>query len=255
MKHLRISFALLFLALFSATSLSAQFSSEDWDFDEKKEKDDGKKGKISGGMLHLPYTYAASGAADYFQGIRDVSDPAIEGIPGQWGLDAQFVVRNFVVKYGGYRSFSQDISYMNGTNESLGTTFREFGLGYNLYSNRGLLVTATGHLGWFTNRSTVSNLNTQNPTTYGSLLTGSSFGTEVEQKGTYLGGEAGVNYMFGFDEVSGSGIVLGLRVGYNYQVSDQSWESYGIPITGGPDLDHSGVYVRASIGFAGWHRQ
>lgn len=255
MKHLRTSFVFLLLALLTAVTLPAQFSSEDWDFDENKEEDDGKKGKISGGMLHVPYTYAASGATEYFQNVRDLTNNPIEGWPGHWGMDAQFVVRNFVIKIGGHKAFKQDISYMNGTQESLRTTFREFGLGYNLYANKGLLVTATGHLGWFTNYSTVSNLNTQNPPNYTDLLIGNSFGTEVEQKGTFLGGEAGVNYMFGFDEVSGAGIALGLRLGYNYQISDKTWESYGVPIAGGPDLDHSGLYVRASIGFAGWHRQ
>lgn len=95
---------LIAMALFSP--LSAQFTEEDWDFDEEQKEE--KHGKISGGILHASYAYSSTDPQHWWGIANGGSNPEGEGIRGNWGIDLTVIGRNFVTKFGFFRDFNQE---------------------------------------------------------------------------------------------------------------------------------------------------
>lgn len=241
---------LIAMALFSP--LSAQFTEEEWDFDEEVKEE--KQGKISGGILHAGFAYPFTDDQATWGQSGGTTTAEGDGIPGNWGIDLSIIMRNFVAKLGFYRDFTQNYTGLLGSHE-VHNTYREFGLGYNIYSNKGLIVYSTFNAGYVRNNASLFYNLTDPAPGFGDIVDGTAAGTIMTRNNAYLGGEAGFDYMFGYDESSGAGITLGIRAGYNHQISSGDWKSFNTVVQGGPDLDMSGAYIRASIGFAGWHRQ
>ncbi len=240
---------LIAMALFSPAS--AQFTEEEWDFDDE-EKTEVKKGKISGGILHASYAYSSTDPQFWWGPANGVPASEVDGIPGNWGIDLTVVSRNLVTKFGFYRDFTQEFPFGSGP-QKIHNVYREFGLGYNIFSKKGLIVYSTANIGMVRNDATL--LFNLTDLTFPDLTGGTAIGTNLSRKSGYFGGEAGFDYMFGFDEASGAGVTLGVRAGYNYQFTDGEWKSFGAVVPNGPNLDMTGAYVRVSVGFAGWHRQ
>lgn len=239
-------FLLLILAGFSA---SAQ--DDDWDFEEETGE---KKGKISGLMLHVPVTYQSLEIANLNSalypngGVSDVftSDKLSLGIHGT------FVVRNFVLTAGMDQTFRETSSTPT-AKARYNLRQRKLGVGWNVYSNRGLIIYPTAHVGLYTHNLVIAE-NTADNGTVG-VFAGDYSGTQLTKQGLYTGAEISVDYMTGFDEKSGAGITFGVKLGYNYQLSEGSWSSFGTDLGDDPNLDISGAYAKLCIAFAGWHRQ
>ena len=237
--------------VFSPQGLFAQEA--DWFNEGTEGLEEKPKGKISGGIGHFNVAFAQFG----LDGLNDVAEaqgyPALSS--GAWflGGDGTVVVANLVLRAGGMSSLSNSTVAADYT-----LTFRHrqnnFGLGYNLYSHKGLIVYPVAEFGRYENVVQVV------PTTPGShpvssAISGTFVGTELRQKGYFFGVDLGLDYMIGFDESSGAGITFGLRGGYKSLLSDRDWTSYETALSSGPAVDLSGFYFQASLGLSGWHRQ
>jgi hypothetical protein len=68
-------------------------------------------------------------------------------------------------------------------------------------------------------------------------------------------GALGADYTIMFDKMSRGGkpgIYLGVRIGYQYSVTDSRWNMGSLDVSGGPKTGISGFYLRFSIGGAGY---
>lgn len=129
----------------------------------------------------------------------------------------------------------------------------QFQLGYVVVASKGWLVYPKLGIGTYRHGLTVTE--NVNALPFDSLVTGGYKGTMVTRKGMLGSVEANVDWMPGFDESSGGGIVFGLGVGYQMQLTENDWDAYDTPVTGGPNVDLSGLYVRLRIGVGGWNQQ
>ena len=241
------------MALFLFLPASAQFTEETWDFDDE-DTTAAVKGKISGGIFHLSYAYPFQSDNASWGNFGVTTVPEGEGIPGNWGIDLTVFMRNFALKLGSTYDFTQD--YLAGNwIHSHRNTYREIGLGYNLYSKRGLIVYSTANLGLVRNITELKDTQTDPDLSADDIIGGTPIGTIMKRNSGYAGAEVGLDYMLGYDETAGAGFTFGLRVGYNHQLNSGTWKSHGTEVSDGPDLNISGAYVRLSVGFAGWHRQ
>lgn len=249
MKRLYCLFALLTFSLFWMPALAQE--DDGWgDFGDDEEVVE--KGKISGGILHIPFSFLNSSQGPLAQSLVGQGYPAPSDEVLSWGSDITVVVRNFVLSFGTQRNFAQSLS--NGTySMELNHQQTELGLGHLLYAKRGFLLYPRALFGWTNQNFEVVAQNGSG--SFDNGVQGGFLGSEMDRKSYYLGADVGADYMFGYDETSGAGLCLGLRVGYQHQITSGDWTSYGRPVTDGPDLDLSGLFVRFSIGFAGWHRQ
>ena len=138
-------------------------------------------------------------------------------------------------------------------NAQLSTGSGQFQMGYIVFAKKGLIVYPKLGIGRFTHELRLKEQIAT--TTLDTIVAGNYSGTLLSRKGTLGSVEACVDFMPGFDESSGGGLAFGLAVGYQMQLNDKGWDAYGTPVTGGPDVDLSGLYVRLRIGFGGWNQQ
>jgi hypothetical protein len=87
------------------------------------------------------------------------------------------------------------------------------------------------------------------------VLTGTYPATLLVKTGMLMSLGFAFEWMPGFDETAGSGVVLGLEAGYQLGISENAWEAHGVPLAGGPSLLPSGIYAALRIGFGGWNQQ
>ena len=234
------------LASFSA---HAQDDDDNWFGDEPETEE---KGKISGGIIHVPFGYTSNSKTGLNTVLGNHLLPSLENEELTWGIDGTFIVRNFIVRIGTTNSFAQKVE--NSTRKvEYQQKLTELGLGYNVFSKKGFIVYPTAHIGRF--KSTFISANKAASVGASGVLGGIYVGTEASQTGYYTGAGIGLDYMLGFDESSGAGITFGLQAGYNYQISANNWKAYGLDLGNEFNDDMSGAYVRLSIGFSGWHRQ
>lgn len=239
---------LLFAFLLAIVPVQAQ-DDDDWgDFGEEEIEN----AKISGGIIHVPFEYQFTDMAPLNQSLDAAGFSSLRDEVLGYGSDLTVFVRNFVLSAGTRRSFTQKTGN-NTVDMSLTHRQTEFGAGYVLYASNGFIAYPRALFGWSNQELQTQVRN--GSTDFSSGIQGTFLGSEMERKSYYIGADIGADYMFGFDETSGSGINLGLRVGYQYQLDSGDWSSYGQTVTDGPNIDLSGLFIRASIGFAGWHRQ
>ncbi|MFN8393803.1 MAG: hypothetical protein U0176_03925 [Bacteroidia bacterium] len=237
---------LSFVLLLGGLSLSAQDS-----IPVPDPMDDGRPKRVSGGM----------GYGQVGLGIKDLS-----GLDAVIGNGVNFNDKSLTVGGGGFlmiRSImlgGEGMSYWNqaasfGNQEvKYESGFGQFFTGYVVYGRKGLLVYPKVGIGGykesltFVNKDAVTNMDT--------ILTGAYTSTTLTHKGTMMSFGAGLEWMLGFDESSGSGITLGFDLGYRLGVGYKGWESATQAITGNtPKLSPTGMYANFHIGFSGWNRQ
>ncbi len=129
----------------------------------------------------------------------------------------------------------------------------KFSLGYVVYGRKGLLVYPKLGIGGYNYELTM--VNKDAVASVDSAFTGAFTGTSLTRKGTFVSAGVGLDWMPGFDETAGSGLVFGFEAGYNLSINENGWESFGTKLSGGPALLPDGIYFKLHIGFAGWNRQ
>ena len=64
----------------------------------------------------------------------------------------------------------------------------------------------------------------------------------------------GFEWMPGFDESAGSGIVIGLDLGYHLAITEGPWEANTVTVGYNPKVSPTGIYANFHLGFGGWNR-
>lgn len=234
------------MLLLGCTSLSAQDS-----IPVPDPMDDGRPKRVSGG-----FGYGQIGL-----GMKDVSE--LNAVIGN-GVDFQdmsltvggggfLMIRSILLGGEGMSNWDQKASF--GTQDvRYESGYGQFMLGYVVYGRKGLLIYPKVGIGGY--RESITLVNNSAVATLDTILTGSYTSTTLTSKGTLLSFGAGLEWMMGFDESSGSGITFGLDLGYHLGIGATKWESDSRPIGGTvPKLNPTGMYASFHIGFSGWNRQ
>lgn len=169
------------------------------------------------------------------------------------GGGGMMIVRNFILGGEGHSLMGQDF---NNPTQSLNIKggWGQFNVGYVLLGKKGMLLYPKIGIGGYNHRMVVTDAG-QTASVDDVFFSGNYSGTELIKNGLLLSGSIGFDYMPGFDETAGSGIVFGIEAGYNYAATDNNWTAYEANLAGGPALNMTGAFARIKIGFGGWHRQ
>jgi hypothetical protein len=213
-------------------------------------EDEGKPKKISGG-----YGYAAGGF-----GMKDVdalntfvgNGVSFSGNGFSLGGGGMLMVRSVVLGGEGQRFFKQKAEF-GSQNLSYESGWGQFYAGYVLLGKKGLLLYPKVGIGGYKQSLVLTNDNAVN--TMDTVFTGAYTGTNLVKRGVLMTFGLGFEWMAGFDETAGSGIVFGLDAGYHLGITEKDWEAYGTGLGANPELSPTGMYVRLHIGFGGWNRQ
>lgn len=215
--------------------------------------DDGRPKRVSGGN-----GYATAGL-----GMKDVSS-----LDATFGNGVQFkdqsltlggggflMIRSIMLGGEGMSYWNQAADFDNGNQEvKYESGWGQFYMGYVLFGRKGFLLYPKVGIGGYKESLTLVNKSAVD--TMSTILTGAYTSTNLVAKGAMMTFGAGFEWMPGFDESSGSGITLGLDLGYHLAVSSRGWESVNQTIKGStPDLKPTGFYANFHIGFGGWNRQ
>ncbi len=212
--------------------------------------DDGGPKRVSGGYGYAIGGYSmkdVAGLTNFVGNGTSFSDGAIG-----FGGGGMLMVRSVLLGGEGYSSLkqketfgSQDLTYESG--------WGKFYFGYVLVGKKGLLLYPKVGVGGYKESLTLNNKAAN--VTMDTVFTGAYTGTNLVKQGVLMSFGAGFEWMPGFDETSGSGIVIGLDLGYNLAITENDWKAYEAPLSGGPVLKPTGLYANLHIGFGGWNRQ
>ena len=239
----------LFFAVFAMVLLSFNGAAFGQDNEAKAPKEN--KQKVSGGFGFFMPGY---GLVDR-QALNDFIVPGSKTFADNGitlGGGGVLMVKNFM--FGGE---GESFLKQSGSTATQNFTFEsgsgKFTLGYVVYGKKGILLYPKLGIGGYNHSLTVVDKSASNSAD--SILVGGFPGTLLTNKGTLFSAGLGFDWMPGFDETAGSGIVLGFEAGYNMSIKENDWESFGNNLRGGPALMPDGIYVKLHIGFAGWNRQ
>lgn len=209
---------------------------------------DGPK-RISGGYGYFMPGFGMQdlGALNTYAGTSD-----FEGNGVTLGGAGTLMIRSFMLGGEGGSHLARKATVGN-LDMTLESGWGKFTLGYVVYGRKGLLIYPKVGIGG--SKETLTLHKTDAATAVDSVFGGGFTGTTLQKNGLLMSFGAGLDWMPGFDETAGSGIVLGLDFGYNLGLSEKDWEAYGATLSGGPSVSPTGIYVNLHIGFAGWNRQ
>lgn len=237
---------LIVLALIIAGSTTLGYSQEN---EAKTPKEPGKK--VSGGFGYFSPGYNLedhSGLNSYLGNTATKFDD--NGIT--LGGGGVLMIKNFMLGGEG-ESFLKQTGTRNTQDILLESGSGKFTLGYVLYGKKGILLYPKIGIGGYNYNLTIKE--TSASTSADSVFAGGFAGTSLSKRGTFMSFGAGFDWMPGFDETAGSGLIFGLEAGYNMSIKENNWESYGTSLSGGPTMIPDGVFIKLHIGFAGWNRQ
>jgi len=251
LKQLHISlktFLLAFLLMFGYAAAQAQDENEEGSNEATPVEEE--KGKhISGGYgFFSPGLSLRDGAAlNSYLGQDLVSSTAFS-----LGGGGVLMIKSLMLGGEG-GSFLKDKVENGNLAMTMESGWGKFTLGYVVYGRKGLLIYPKVGIGGYKNSLTLQKTNTL--ANVDTVFAGGYTGTNLQRNGAFVCFGAGFDWMPGFDETAGSGIVLGFDAGYNLGITEKSWEAYGTALNGGPTLSPNGIFVNLHIGFAGWNRQ
>lgn len=246
--HFKIGLLALVLAL-SCTPAWAQVPDDGEGENEATlvEKDQPKR--ISGGMGYFMPGFGLQdlGALRAYTGAQGLQDHRFS-----IGGGGQLMVRSLIL--GGEGSSFLD------RKETVGNLDLQFHsgwgkgtVGYVVYGRRGLLIYPKVGFGKANQSLTI--VNTTAAPNVDSVFAGNYTGTTIKKSSLFMSFGAGFDWMPGFDETAGSGLVIGFDVGYHLGLTENGWTAFEHRIAGGPSVTPSGIYANLHIGFGGWNRQ
>jgi hypothetical protein len=162
------------------------------------------------------------------------------------------IVRSFMIGGEGGSYLARKASVGN-LDMQLESGWGKFTLGYVVYGRKGLLIYPKVGIGGSTQALTLHKTNAV--ANVDTVFAGAYNGTSLQKKGLMMSAGLGLDWMPGFDETAGSGIVLGFDVGYNLGLTENNWTAFGTSLSSGPSVTPAGIYANLHIGFAGWNRQ
>jgi hypothetical protein len=246
MKNTRNIFTIILLALIMTGTFATSFAQ---DTEEAEPEKDSKK--ISGG-----YGYFTPGFGMYdvdkLNGFVGGTGDAFQGAGLTFGGGGMVMVRSLILGGEG-SSFLKQKATIGDQDVAFETGWGKGYLGYVLMGKKGFLLYPKVGIGAYKHVLTLND--NSSTTSVLSVYNGQYSATQLVRKGMLLSFGAGFEWMPGFDEAAGSGIVIGLEAGYNLAATQNNWEAYGKSLVGGPFVNPSGVYVQLHVGFGGWNRQ
>jgi hypothetical protein len=222
-------------------------------FAQAQDDEDSKAAKVSGG-----YGYFVAGATMLESGpmnnyLSNYGFGEYNGTRLTFGGGGIMIVRNFILGGEGHSLMGQDLNSPT-QDLSIKGGWGQFSLGYVLLGKKGMLLYPKVGVGGYNHRLTVTDAN-QQAAVDDVFYSGNYSGTELIKTGLLLSGSMNFEFMPGFDQTAGSGLVFGIEAGYNYAATDNDWTAYEANLAGGPALNMTGAFARLRIGFGGWHRQ
>jgi hypothetical protein len=244
--HFLKSSLLALLLAFSCTFAMAQ--DEDGENEATPVEQDGPK-HISGGFGYFTPGFGMQdlGALNSFTGATGLNGNGIT--LGGGGL---VMIKSLMLGGEGSSFLDRDASVGN-LNVQLLSGWGKASIGYVVYGRRGLLIYPKVGFGGSTQTLTLDKTNAV--ANVDSIFAGGYSSTTLQKKGLFMSFGAGFDWMPGFDETAGSGLVIGFDLGYNLAVSEGNWYALNTKLAGGPSVTPNGVFVNLHIGFAGWNRQ
>lgn len=225
------------------------FGQDEEDSNTAQPVDDEGPKRISGGFGFFSPGF---GMQDLGSLNAFVGEDAFEGNGITLGGGGQLMVKSIVLGGEG-GSFLTRKAAIGSTDMQLESGWGKFSMGYVVYGRKGLLIYPKVGIGGSKQVLTLHNTLATNDVD--SIYAGGYTGTTLQKNGLFTSFGAGIDWMPGFDETAGSGIVLGLDLGYNLSLNEKPWEAFGKTLSGGPSITHGGIYANLHIGFAGWNRQ
>lgn len=212
-------------------------------------EDDGPK-KVSGGLGYALGNFGMKDvdALNSFigQGI------ALRGNNFAMGGGGAVMVRSVMLGGEGASYFKQKAS-LSDQDLTYEAGWGRFYMGYVLLGKKGILLYPKVGIGGYKESITLHHHTA--PASMDSVFLGTYTGTTVVKKGVLMSFGLGFDWMPGFDEAAGSGIVLGVDAGYHLALSEKGWQAYKSTLSGGPSIVPTGFYASLRIGFGGWNRQ
>jgi hypothetical protein len=212
--------------------------------------DDGSPKRVSGG-----YGYAIGGfAMNDVDGLSNFvgNGASFSGNAIGFGGGGMLSVRSVLLGGEGYSSLKQKATFGN-QDLTYESGWGKFYVGYVILGKKGLLLYPKVGIGGYKESLTLNNKSAN--TSMDTVFTGAYTGTNIVKQGVLMSFGAGFEWMPGFDQSAGSGIVLGLDLGYNLAITENDWKAFETTLTGGPSLKPTGLYANLHIGFGGWNRQ
>lgn len=244
---LGLGFAFLF-----AGQAVAQEDGETPPSNDTEETEDGGGKKVSGGMGYFSAGYHMYKMDDYNAYFAPDAVPSVKdngiSLSGGFGVMARSIYLGG--EWGGILDKTSSSSLLDTKLES---NWGLFQVGYVVLSKKGLIVYPKIGIGSYDNDLTIKE--NRQTTTFDTIAAGNYPGSMLKNRGLLGNAEIAADWMPGFDESSGGGLIFGIGVGYNAALTDKGWDAYGTSVSGGPAIDLSGLYVRLRIGFGGWNRQ
>lgn len=211
--------------------------------------DDGRAKKVSGG-----YGYALAGFATedrsnlrhFVGGASGFTDNSLA--LGGGGL---LMIRSFLLGGEGAKYFQQSAKFGN-MEAAHQSGWGRFNLGYVLLGQKGFLLYPKVSIGGY--KQTLLLVNKDVTTSIDSIGMGTYPAMTMIKKGAMVGFGLGFEWMPGFDESSGSGLVLGLDLGYHLAITEGFWEANTLSIYPYPNVVPTGIFANFHLGFGGWNR-
>jgi hypothetical protein len=215
------------------------------------DEDRGRK-RVSGGQGYITAGYHMFKMDEYNAYFAPDALPAVKDNGISLGGGFNIIVRNLVLG-GVWSNILEKSSSASQLDAKLKSSMGLFQVGYVVFAKKGFLVYPKVGIGNFNNDLTLKE--NRQTTTFDTISAGNYPGSLLNNRGLLGNAELNLDWMPGFDESSGGGLMFGLGVGYNMGLTDKGWDTYGTTVTGGPAIDLSGLYVRLRIGFGGWNLQ
>jgi hypothetical protein len=212
--------------------------------------DDGGPKRVSGGYGYAVGGYSmkdVDGLATFVGNGTTFSSGAIG-----FGGGGMLMVRSVMLGGEGFSNLKQSASF-GSQDLTFESGWGKFYVGYVLLGKKGLLLYPKVGIGGYKESLTLTNRDAD--ATMDTVFTGVYSGTNLVKKGVLMSFGAGFEWMPGFDQTSGSGVVFGLDLGYNLALTEGAWQAFEADLTGGPVLKPNGIYANLHIGFGGWNRQ
>lgn len=219
---------------------------------DSTEFDNGGNKKISGGFGYFTPGYLMYSLEDFNQyfepdAFAPVSDNGIT-----LGGGGSLVVRNIILGGEGHSVISKKAS-SSLMDAELQSGWGMFNIGYVVMARKSFLLYPKLGIGGYTHELTLKDQIAG--TTMDTIAAGDFSGTTVSRRGMLASAELNFDFIPTTQESSAGGLVFGLAVGYQMAFADKGWEAYETPVSGGPNIDMSGLFVRLHIGMGGWSLQ
>lgn len=251
--HMKIAYSFRLLALvctFFAGGISMGVA-QDEDFMPDTTSSSGGK-KVSGGFGYFTPGYLMYSLEEFNEYFEPDAYAPVKDNGITLGGGGTLLVRNFLLGGEGHGVLSKKAS-SSLMNAELESGWGMFNIGYVVFARKSFLLYPKLGIGGYSHELTLKDQIAG--TTMDTVTAGDYSGTMLSRKGMLGSAEINFDFIPTTQESSAGGLVFGLAVGYQMAFADKGWEAYGTKVSGGPNINPSGLFVRLHVGMGGWSLQ